>query len=544
MASNANTEDENIISSEEQETETLPSNENTEIQPLCSQETVVISQQDEDSNSSNQSVSKKRRLDEDFQDDDGMTCSICLDNWTNSGDHSICSLKCGHLFGHQCIMRWLSEQKVCPTCKRKASGHDIRFIYARKLVAVDTTDLTLMKTQLQLAQEEKNKLQMELTKNICREHSLLQKIQNQKVVIDELKNKLAYHEQLTKRNNPTYNIYNRNQAYRDQIKLYRDKTIDLGKDCESRVVITNSGLDLAVVSSKSQTNFFTGYGIRKYNVTTYKPTAFIGLHTAKIRDMKFHNENPWILTAAMDKTSTIVDFNNNIKVLSISCDAPIWSCCWDQDISPIFYLGTNRGMVLKYDMRNPSQILDTLESPGDMSPVVSIQGVKRASNQTKQVGILSCKLRTLWFFTYDDSKYAAHPLPIEGPFSSMTYDTITGHMLVSARPSDKNKSLRHLYCTLTMKDDVIGCNALHTINGGYRQTVLSRSHLFNNYGQYAVAAYVEDTKTTDLWSLNSGKKMGGIAVSDYVYDICSVQSGNNTVLLALTGSKLEFFKFS
>ena len=29
----------------------------------------------------------------------GQTCSICFEPWSNSGNHRIASLKCGHLFG-------------------------------------------------------------------------------------------------------------------------------------------------------------------------------------------------------------------------------------------------------------------------------------------------------------------------------------------------------------------------------------------------------------------------------------------------------------
>lgn len=38
-------------------------------------------------------------------DDDGLTCPICLDSWEMSGDHRLVSLKCGHLFGNSCIKR-------------------------------------------------------------------------------------------------------------------------------------------------------------------------------------------------------------------------------------------------------------------------------------------------------------------------------------------------------------------------------------------------------------------------------------------------------
>lgn len=86
-------------------------------------------------------------------DDDGMTCSVCLDVWTSAGAHRLCALKCGHLFGRSCVTRWLSgKQKVCPQCNTPARKNDIREIYATKLVVVDTgevEDLRLKCSHLQ-----------------------------------------------------------------------------------------------------------------------------------------------------------------------------------------------------------------------------------------------------------------------------------------------------------------------------------------------------------------------------------------------------------
>lgn len=39
-------------------------------------------------------------------DDDGQTCSICLDTWEYKGEHRLVALKCGHLFGESCILRY------------------------------------------------------------------------------------------------------------------------------------------------------------------------------------------------------------------------------------------------------------------------------------------------------------------------------------------------------------------------------------------------------------------------------------------------------
>ena len=68
-------------------------------------------------------------------------CSICFEPWTNSGNHRLSSLRCGHLFGYYCIDKWLKGQgSKCPQCNDKAKRGDIRVIYAKNIVTLDTTD--------------------------------------------------------------------------------------------------------------------------------------------------------------------------------------------------------------------------------------------------------------------------------------------------------------------------------------------------------------------------------------------------------------------
>ncbi|XP_048423472.1 E3 ubiquitin-protein ligase RFWD3-like [Pyrus x bretschneideri] len=57
----------------------------------------------------------------------GLICSICLDSRTVEGDHRICSLPCGHLFGMSCINRWLQHKDTgkCPICNRKCKLKDV-----------------------------------------------------------------------------------------------------------------------------------------------------------------------------------------------------------------------------------------------------------------------------------------------------------------------------------------------------------------------------------------------------------------------------------
>ncbi|CAN1775898.1 E3 ubiquitin-protein ligase RFWD3 [Linum perenne] len=98
-------------------------------------------------------ITKRRRLDEEVcssnadegsqwnrAEIDGLFCSICMEAWTSEGDHHICCLPCGHLFGLSCINKWLRQKRSsgkCPQCNRKCTLKDVRKIFAPRIAVVD-----------------------------------------------------------------------------------------------------------------------------------------------------------------------------------------------------------------------------------------------------------------------------------------------------------------------------------------------------------------------------------------------------------------------
>lgn len=56
-----------------------------------------------------------------------LECTICAEEYVES--HLPTSLKCGHVFGRDCIEGWLTKKKVCPTCSAHASVQDFRTLY-------------------------------------------------------------------------------------------------------------------------------------------------------------------------------------------------------------------------------------------------------------------------------------------------------------------------------------------------------------------------------------------------------------------------------
>ncbi|CAH2000224.1 unnamed protein product [Acanthoscelides obtectus] len=479
--------------------------------------------------------SKKRSLSED--EDDGTLCPICLDNWTNTGDHRICSLKCGHLFGYKCVTRWLNSQpkKSCPTCKKKVNRSDLRYIYAKKLIAVDATEVEKLKSELNKVLEEKNKILIDMSKSACREQMLLQEIMNLKQQINLLSNSVPDQRlQSGSVNNPSSNV----------VRLYMDKSLELCRQSGCRVFDTKQSQDMIMASMRTPNALFPGYGIRKINISQYKTLSFMHLHQLQIRDMAFHPFHNWILTASMDKSFKVVDTVSNNVTYTTMQQMPLWSCCWDATNQYHLYVGTQSGSVAKYDVRTVNEPVATLAVAGDMSPVVSVASIpSQPGSDLQNGGIVSCKLNSLWVFENCAGDYVQHPLTrLEGPFVSMKYQDNTRQLLVSSRPNNRISYSRHTLCTLEKINDSVTCNVSHGFQGGGMQKLLSKSCFVTDRQDY-VAAHQECTKSVHLWSINTGQRVASVPAHDAVLDLKGLQTPSGNFLLSLTEKKMEFFKF-
>lgn len=464
--------------------------------------------------------------DEEETDDDGRLCPICYDNWTSAGEHRLCSLKCGHLFGLSCVTRWLNSQrrKTCPSCKKHVSRNDIRYIYAKKVIAVDTHVVETLRKQLVDVNSEKCQLQIELKKSKCRESLLVQEV-------GELKKQIAG---LNARKSAADTVLQQQKSCNGRVRLYKDKSLEISLGC--RVFDVNVRLNTIAVSSKSHSALFAGFGIRKVTISDYKLTTFLPLHSDAIRDVAFHPENNALLTASLDKSCKIVDYTTNSTAITVGCGVELWSCCWDSSNSNIFYAGTRQGSVLQYDVRQPSNHMTLYSVPGDMSPVVSVASPIINS-------LLSCKLSSLWHFNQNNNTPVQ--LPIDGPFISMRCEPGTKQLLISARPTANFPYTRHMLFNIDKNSQ---CNITHTFSVDSKPNFLSRSCFImksDDEGNDYVAAHNENDKCVVLWSINTGKKVATVPAYDPVLDLCGFKLFNNEhYLVSLTEKKLDFFKFT
>ncbi|KAH8304083.1 hypothetical protein KR059_000165, partial [Drosophila kikkawai] len=63
------------------------------------------------------------------------TCAICLSPWDAEGDHRLVSLRCGHIFGKNCIQEHLTRYTQCPYCMEEVRSGDTRDLYGCKILS-------------------------------------------------------------------------------------------------------------------------------------------------------------------------------------------------------------------------------------------------------------------------------------------------------------------------------------------------------------------------------------------------------------------------
>uniref|UniRef100_A0A336M0F1 CSON006523 protein n=1 Tax=Culicoides sonorensis TaxID=179676 RepID=A0A336M0F1_CULSO len=125
-------------------------------------------------------VDMETQTDEEYNDDDGdgTQCPICYEPWEESGEHSLVSLKCGHLFGESCVKRWLNDQQVqqnkrfCPVCRTKAETKHIRPLYARRIVQIKYERLNELKAELANSKERAKKYETLYKRELGRQELL------------------------------------------------------------------------------------------------------------------------------------------------------------------------------------------------------------------------------------------------------------------------------------------------------------------------------------------------------------------------------------
>uniref|UniRef100_A0A1I8QBR7 RING-type E3 ubiquitin transferase n=1 Tax=Stomoxys calcitrans TaxID=35570 RepID=A0A1I8QBR7_STOCA len=494
-------------------------------------------------------VKSKSGSGDDDDEDDGLTCPICLDNWEMSGEHRLSSLKCGHLFGESCIRRWLQESarqsglKVCPQCKTKAHPKDIRYLYAKRLRAIDRSEEHRMRDELNQERSKNHALELELATTKLSYAQVNQKIKLLEADNESLKLLLRKGGGSACSAATSLEV-GKGMASLVTYKMFMEKNIELSREPGCRVMKYAEHHSALIVSQKSSLGLFLGYGLRFVDTPTFKPSNFLHTSIKMVRDISLSDDQQMLVVASMEQKAKLFDLRTLQAVSLFKPDErPIWSCAIARKESEYYlYLGSQHGSTYVYDIRYPETFLDEHQTEG--GPVIQIESVPESSTFPCG-GFIICKLTSLWFYeNIQGGGVNATRLNVEGRLISMSYDSNNQTLLVQTRSCQRFVQARQILGRLTKVDNIPVFELNVTFFAYTNSPVMVRSTQIAVESNTLVAAYIQDKKLLSVYNASSEQCIQSLPVQEVVYDTCPVYVKNLTYLAALTESKCRLYKLT
>jgi len=111
------------------------------------------------------SPKKRKRGNVPLQHDNN--CVICLLPFSSSGPHRPSCTLCGHIFGKECIEKWVQTcKRTCPICKQKVSKADLRVLYTSAPLSTSSVE-EVAKLSRELEElRKKRKIELKETKKL------------------------------------------------------------------------------------------------------------------------------------------------------------------------------------------------------------------------------------------------------------------------------------------------------------------------------------------------------------------------------------------
>ncbi|KAG5556834.1 hypothetical protein RHGRI_007178 [Rhododendron griersonianum] len=323
---------------------------------------------------------------------DGLFCPICMEAWTSGGDHQVCCLPCGHLYGASCIKKWLQQRKnsgKCPQCNRKSTLKDVRVIYAQQIVAIDQEiqkKVRSLEAKCASLEEKNNDWQKRECKWQEREAALDLQVHQLREASSILFiglpfqmsciSRKSYLERLLgdAQNRPS-GLLNAHEGCTEQAMFGRNLDLKYcGQGSSSNFILQKElqvdGAKLFDVDASSQIGIIaqrlSGMGgmhvLAKMSLIAPhgRENIVLPVNTKAVRDLRVAPHGRLALLASLGKKLSIISMESNNTVLSYDLPAAAWSCSWDLNSSHYVYTGLQvNGMLLVFDMR---QTLKPVES--------------------------------------------------------------------------------------------------------------------------------------------------------------------------------------
>ncbi|AFN83098.1 hypothetical protein EROM_060030 [Encephalitozoon romaleae SJ-2008] len=249
--------------------------------------------------------------------DCGTICPICFSEYTTKGNHRVVSLQCGHLFGSQCIQKWVGKKSKmqCPLCSVQSTKRQIRPVYASKIVAIDTENEQKLLERCLREEKEKNEY-IEICTGL-------------KAQIEALKMELLHAKE-----EKTENTF--------LIHKHKKFSINAGFNTANSIIWYDESNCTMIVTRKSGKNV----GIQKFESYDFSKSEFIVLGEGPpIKNMSLSPFNEDLGLLPIGNVLNIVNIYNGNVVAKYIAHNQIESTCFDKDDRNTIYCGDDKGSV-------------------------------------------------------------------------------------------------------------------------------------------------------------------------------------------------------
>ncbi|NWI93321.1 RFWD3 ligase, partial [Pitta sordida] len=496
-----------------------------------------------------------------LDEEEGDTCAICFEQWTNAGDHRLSALRCGHLFGYTCIERWLKGQAgKCPQCNKKAKRSDIVVLYARTLKALDTSEQERMRSSLEKEQMLRRQAELESAQSRLQLQVLTDECSKLRKQVQELKALVAQHNMSTSQHPGSSHtcLPGSLPSSQSQHKYHLEKAFLVSQTGNCRVMAYCDSMSCLVVSQPSpQSTFIPGCGVKMMSLANLKISQYVPIHSKQIRGLAFGTRaDGLLLSAALDGTLKLTSLATNTVVQTYNAGRPVWSCCWCLDDTNYVYAGLVNGSIMIYDLRYTNAHIQELVPQKSKCPMVSLSYLPRmASASLPYGGILAGTLEGACFWEQKaGNSYRPHHLPLEpGGCIDIQIEINTRHCLATYRPGKNNPRVRCVMMELTCsplteasEDVVCSSNPIQTFSAGPTCKLLTKNAIFQSPkddGSVFVCAGDEASNSALLWDAGSGSLLQKLPADLPVLDICPLEVNQTHFLATLTEKIVNIYKW-
>ncbi|KAG0441510.1 hypothetical protein DMUE_1001 [Dictyocoela muelleri] len=342
-------------------------------------------------------------------------CPICMCEYTIDGTHRLVSLKCGHLFGHECIKSWFNKKKtaLCPNCSVKNKLSDIRIIYATEVICEnekkyldqlikEKNKVNALKDEINILHSRLNHLLNTINTNVDLELDKLEKIQIYNKLslcafmgcydklnrvyafltddglvkydenfefIDILIPSMSYEIIDKNKNNDNYKIYKNDNYFNNN---YDDENINKNENNDDETFNTDNlcnpfAVDFNAIEPQPKKKCIKSSNIKtkKICIKTAKPNTTM-TNTVKrkniIRDIKVSAYNDGLLLIALNNTVKLINIFNNNTISTHIFNNEITSICFDILNYHLFHAADEKGNLYFLKRNEDPKIFKVSES--------------------------------------------------------------------------------------------------------------------------------------------------------------------------------------